>query len=150
MSEAPSNFQDLLNTNAEDAVRPPARPGGTYRATLKAAADTLSSKKRTPGLEMNFTDLEPLSDVDTAAYEAYCASPAVKIEEDSMSDSFWLTTKSLYRLREFCEACGVAAKGKTILQMVGDSIGARVLLTVTQNVGDKGTYSQISGYALDE
>jgi len=150
MSDAPSNFQALLDTNAEDAVRPPARPGGTYRSTLKSSADTISSKKRTPGLEMTFVDLEPLSDVDQALWDAYCASPAVKPEEDTMSDSFWLTQKSLYRLREFCEACGISPKGKTILQMVADAVGNRVLLTVQQNVGEKGTYSQITGFAKDE
>lgn len=149
-SDAPTDFTDLLNMNAEDAVRPPARPSGTYRATLKSSADTISSKKRTRGLEMTFSDLEPMSDVDSAAWEAYIASPAVKPEEDTMSDSFWLTSKSLYRLREFCEACGVSPAGKTIIQMVADAVGERVLLTVQQNVGEKGTYAQITGYAKDE
>ena len=149
-SAVPDNFQDLLNTNAEDAVRPPARPGGTYRATLKSSEDTISSRKRTKGLEMTFSDLEPLSDVDSAAWDEYSNSPAVKPAEDTMSDSFWITSKSLYRLREFCEACGVAPGGKTILQMVADSIGERLLVTVQQTVGDKGTYAQITGYAKDE
>lgn len=150
MSEAPGDFQDLLNTNAEDAVRPPARPGGTYRATLKSSADTISTKKRTKGLEMTFSDLEPLGDVDQDAWKEYCNSPAVKPEEDTMSDSFWITSKSLYRLREFCEACGVTPAGKTILQMVADSVGERLLLTVQQNVGERSTFSQITGYAQDE
>ena len=150
MSEAPQDFSDLLNTAAEDAVRPPARPGGTYRATLKSAEDTISSKKRTKGLEMTFVDLEPLSDVDGAAWEEYVASPMIKPEEDSMSDSFWITSKSLYRIRELCECCGVDPKGKTVLQMVADSIGERLLLTVQQTVGEKGVYSNITGYAKDE
>ncbi len=150
MSEAPDNFSDLLNTAAEDAVRPPARPGGTYRSTFKSSADTISSKKRTKGLEFTFSDLEPLSDVDSAAWENYTSSPAVKPEEDVMSDSFWITTKALYRIREFCEACGVDPKGKTIIQMVGEAVGERVLLTVQQSVGEKGTFSNITGYAKDE
>jgi hypothetical protein len=150
MSEAPQDFSDLLNTSAEDAVRPPARPGGTYRSTFKSSADTISSKKRTKGLEFTFADLEPLSDVDQGAWEHYVASPAVKPEEDVMTDTFWITQKSLYRIREFCEACGVGADGKTIIQMVGDALGERVLLTVQQNMGEKGTFSNITGYAKDE
>jgi hypothetical protein len=150
MSEAPQDFSDLLNTPAEEAVRPPARPGGTYRSTFKSSADTISSKKRTKGLEFEFSDLEPLSDVDEAAWENYVASPAVKPESDTMSDSFWITPKSLYRIKEFCEACGISADGKTVIQMVGDALGERVLLTVQQNVGEKGTYSNITGYAKDE
>ena len=150
MSDAPANFEDLLNTSATDAVRPPARPGGTYRGTFKSSADTISSKKRTKGLEMTFSDLEPLGDVDMAAYDNYVSSPAVKPEEDVMTDSFWITTKALYRIREFCEACGVDAEGRTVIQMVGDALGERVLLTVQQTVGDKGTYSNITGYAKDE
>ena len=150
MSEAPQDFVDLLSTNAEDAVRPPPRPGGTYRATFKSSSDVTSRQKRTKGLEFTFSDLEQLSDVDSAAWEAYCASPAVKPEEDTMSDTFWITQKSLYRIREFCECCGVAAAGRTILQMVADSVGERVLLTVQQNVGEKGTFSNITGYATDK
>ena len=150
MSDAPSDFSDLLNTSAEDAVRPPARPGGTYRGTFKSSADTISRQKRTKGMEMTFVDLEPLADVDSAAYEKYISSPAVKPEEDVMTDTFWITQKSLYRIREFCEACGGSPEGKTILQMVGDAIGERVLLTVQQNVGEKGTFSNITGYAKDE
>ncbi|MGW8177686.1 MAG: hypothetical protein ACWGQW_02660 [bacterium] len=150
MSEAPQDFSDLLNTSAEDAVRPPARPGGTYRATFKSSADTISSKKRTKGLEFTFSDLEPLSDVDQAAWDNYVSSPAVKPEEDTMTDTFWITQKSLYRIREFCEACGVDPKGKTLIQMVADALGERVLLTVQQTVGEKGTFSNITGYAKDE
>ncbi len=150
MTDVPQDFSDLLNTSAEEVVRPPARPGGTYRGTFKSSADTISSKKRTNGLEFTFSDMEPLSDVDQAAWENYVSSPAVKPEEDTMSDSFWITTKSLYRIKEFCEACGVNAAGKTIIQMVGDAIGERVLLTVQQTVGEKGTYSNITGYAKDD
>ena len=150
MSEAPDNYEDLLNTQAEDAVRPPARPGGTYLATLKSSEDTISSKKRTKGLEMTFSDLEPQADVDQTLYEAYASSPMIKPEEDTMTDSFWITAKSLYRIRELCEACGVSPDGKTVLQMVADAVGERLLLTVQQTVGDKGVYSNITGYALDE
>jgi len=149
MSEAPQDFSDLLNTSAEDAVRPPARPGGTYRTTFKSTADTISSKKRTKGLEFTFSDLEPLADVDQAAWDNYISSPAVKPEEDVMTDTFWITQKSLYRIREFCEACGVSPEGKTIIQMVGDALGERLLVTVQQTVGEKGTFSNITGYAKD-
>ena len=150
MSEAPEDFTDLLSTQAEDAVRPPARPGGTYRTTFKSSSDVTSRQKRTKGLEFTFVDLEPLSDVDSEAWQAYIASPAVKPEEDQMSDTFWITRKSLYRIREFCEACGTPPAGRTILQMVADSIGERVLITVQQNVGEKGTFSNITGYAKDK
>lgn len=150
MSEAPEDFADLLQTNAEDAVRPPPRPGGTYRATLKSSADTVSKQKRTKGLEMTFADLEPLSDVDSARWDEYVGSPMIKPEEDVMTDSFWITPKSLYRIRELCECCGVDPAGKTVLQMLADAMGERLLITVQQVVGEKGTYSNITGYAKDD
>ena len=149
-SDAPADFADLLNTNAEDAVKPPPRPGGTYQATLKSSADTTSTRKRTKGLEMTFSDLSPMADVDTALYDAYCASPMIKADEDVMTDSFWITAKALYRIRELCECAGVEPKGKTLLQMVADAMGERLLITVQQTVGEKGTYSNITGYAKDE
>jgi hypothetical protein len=149
-SEAPDNFADLLNTDAKDAVRPPPRPGGTYLATLKSSAETTSSKKRTKGLEMTFSDLEPQSDVNSDAYEAYSSSPMIKPETDVMTDSFWVTPKSLYRIKELCICCGIEPEGKTVLQMVGDAMGERLLITVQQTVGDKGTYSNITGYAVNE
>jgi hypothetical protein len=150
MSDAPSDFADLLDMNAEDAVRPPPRPGGTYVATLKSATDTISKEKRTPGLEMTFSDLDPQSDVNDDAYQEYIASPMVKPEEDTMSDSFWKTPKSVFRIRELCECCGVEAKGKTLAQMLGEAMGERLLITVQQNVGKGGTYANITGYAKIE
>jgi len=74
----------------------------------------------------------------------------IKPEEDVMTDSFWITAKSLYRLRELCECAGVDPAGKTILQMVAEAMGERLLITVEQVVGAKGTYSNIVGYAKDD
>jgi len=150
MSEAPQDYEDLLNTNAEDAVRPPARPGGTYLCTLKSAEDTVSSKKRTKGLEMTFSDLEPQADVDSGAWDEYCAAPMIKADEETMSESFWITAKSLYRIKELCECCGIDPKGKTVLQMVADATGERLLITVQQTVTEKGVYANITGFAKDE
>ena len=150
MSDAPEDFSELLDTNAEDAVRPPPRPGGTYLATLKKSEGVTSTKKRTKGLEMTFSDLSPQSDVNSDAYDEYINSPMIKVEEDVMTDSFWITPKSLFRIRELCECCGIEPVGKTILQMLADAMGERLLITVQQTVGDKGTYSNISGYAKDE
>ena len=149
-SNAPEDFSDLLSTNAEDAVRPPPRPGGTYRATLKSGSDVTSSKKHTKGLEMTYSDLEPMNDVNSDAWNEYASSPMIKPETDVMTDSFWITPKSLYRIRELCECCGVDAAGKTVLQMLGDAMGNRLLITVQQVVGDKGTYSNITGYGKEE
>ncbi len=119
-------------------------------ATLKKSEDVTSSKKRTKGLEMTFSDLEPQSDVNSDSYDEYASSPMIKPETDVMSDSFWVTPKSLYRIRELCECCGVSPEGKTVLQMVADAMGERLLITVQQTVGEKGTYSNITGYAKNE
>lgn len=145
---APQSFEDLLNSDAADAVRPPPRPGGTYLVTVKSSEQVKSSRKGTPGVEFTFTDFEPQGDVDADTWEQYLESPVIDVKMDSMTDTFWITPKSKYMLKEFCEACGSSPEGRTLGQMVEDVMGAKVLATVKQTVGDRSVFANIEGYAL--
>ena len=41
----PMSFDELLDIDASDAIKPPTRPGGTYICTVALAEQVKSSKK---------------------------------------------------------------------------------------------------------
>ena len=64
-TQAAPDFQALLNMPAEDAVKPPAMPVGTYRSLVKGQQAVTSRDKGTPGIEFTFAQFEPQNDVDS-------------------------------------------------------------------------------------
>lgn len=144
----PMSFDELLDIDASDAIKPPTRPGGTYLCTVAIAEQVKSSKKGTPGIQYTFTNFQPQSDVDQDRWSEYVNSPVVDLSTDNMTSTFWLTAKSRFMLKEFAEKCGVNANGRSLRQMSDDVIGAEVLVTVRQTVGDRSTYANIEEFAV--
>jgi len=150
---AAADFQELLNMKAGDAVRPPAKPSGTYRVLVKENQMTKSPQKGTPGVKFTFTDWSPTADVDVDAWEVYLKSPVVDEDTITMEDTFYLTKKAMFLLKEFCKACGAEGDDSTPMgKLVADAMQQRVLIKVSQSVGKDGVsvYNNIDGYAKDE
>jgi hypothetical protein len=145
------DFQEILNMPAEDAVRPPAKPAGTYRVLIKENEMIKSRDKQTPGVKFTFTDWQPTADVDVDKWQEYLKSPVVDEDTISMQDTFYLTKKAMYRLKDFCLAAGTGDTGP-MGKLVGDTLQQRVLVKVSQSVAKDGVtvYNNIDGYAKDE
>lgn len=150
MSEATPDFQDLLSMDASEAVRPPAMPSGTYRALVSKDEPIKSSIKGTPGIQVTFTQFEPMAGVDPEKWQEYLASPVIDGNNISMSDKFWLSKKAMFMLKEFCQKCG--AQDGPLGKMLADSRQNTVLIEVGQTVGGRDgqtVFNEIRSYAAD-
>ena len=151
MTDLP-DFEALLNMDAEQAVRPPAMPPGTYRAIVGSQESVISPKKNSPGVMFTFKNFQPQADVDVQAWEEYLSSPVIEASEITMTDTFWMSKKSMFFLKQFCIACGSDGEGK-MKKLVADAMGQSVLITVAQAVSQRdgvSVYNTIQGYAKDE
>ncbi len=146
MSEV--DFTALLNMDAENAVRPPAMPSGTYLCLIEAQEAVLSQKKNTPGIQFTLTRFEPQADVDTDKWQEYCSSPVIDPQRVSRNETFWLTPTAMWRLKDFCVKAGAQPTGP-MGKLVSDAIGQQVLASVSQTVGSDGesVYNNIDGFA---
>lgn len=151
------DFQELLDTDASEMVKPPPKPSGEYRLLVKDQELIKSRDKGTPGVQFTFTKWEPMATVDVDKWKQYCDSPAIDPDKLSEQEVFWWTKKSGYRLKEFCLKCigydgdpndYKGPMGKLIADAVGQTIIATVVQQVSRNTG--AVYNEITGYAKDE
>jgi len=144
-------WQELLDMDATKAVRPPPLPKGTYRVLIQGQEQVKSEKKGTPGVRFIFTQLDPRPDVSPEKWMEYLKHPAIEGEKPQLDDTFWLSKKAVYRLREFCEKAGAKPEG-TLAKMVVDSVNQTILVSIEQRVAKDGqtVFSEISGYAADK
>ena len=151
MSEGVVDFEQLLDMDAENAVKAPPMPGGTDRALVSENETVTSSQKGTPGIKFTFRGLDPMSDVDVDRWQAYLESPVINKEDINLSDTFYLTPKAMFRLKDFCLACGTGEAGK-MGKLVADAMKQTVLIEVKQSVSrdGKNVYSEIVGYTEDK
>lgn len=143
-------WEDLLNMNAEDAVKPPPRPNGTYRCLVKKKGLSVSKEKKTKGADFEFSVWDAQSDVDPGQWKAYLEHKAIKGNPGVESKTFYLTPKAVHRLREFCEACGARPDG-TLKKMMDDADGHSVLVVIKQRLLDDGetVVGDIHSFAKD-
>jgi hypothetical protein len=145
------DWNDLLTMPAEQAIKPPPIPKGTYRGYIESQEQVKSRDKGTPGIQFNFTKLDPQADVNAEQWREYLDHPAIAGAEPKLSDTFWLSRKAMYRLRDFCEIAGAKPDGM-MAKMVSDAVGSLVLLTINNKVASDGetVYAEIGGYAIVE
>lgn len=147
------DFVGLLDMDAEDAVRPRAMPGGSYRALVKGS-ESIKSREDTDGIKFTLSDFEPLADVDVPAWEEYLAYPTTDPNNITMSNNsttFWLTRKAMFMLKDFCVACGSEETGP-MNKLVAQAMQQKVVCKVAQSVSrdGKGVFNTIEGYSKDE
>lgn len=111
------SFDEVMNMQATDAVRPPPFPSGTYRfLILKHTPGQAQNEKKTPLIELDLKPIAIMPDVDQS-----------KLPEDwnnrIQNYSFFMTKDAAYRLREFAEGIGIPAAGRTFKQIVPELQG---------------------------
>ncbi len=149
---ADPDFTSLLDTEVEEAKRPPVIPQGTWTMMVKSYKEVTSSQKGTPGVEFTLVLQSPGDDVDIAALEAF--SEKADITKRQMRHSFWVTDGALFMMREFIEHCGISHTGKTFKQVlpevVGQAVKAYVNQTPSRRPGDDSVFNEITSFALAE
>lgn len=142
------DFDEIMSQDLEDVHRPPPLPPGTYKILVTGVELTTSEKKKTPGAVFTYENFEPQDDVDADLLKEFEEAPGgSKLSEFKMSDTQWLSPKSLPYVKENF----FAAFGKTsgpLQKVIEDCKGESILVEVVQKVGDSGhAFNEVKSYA---
>lgn len=143
------DFDNMLDMDLDAIHRPPPLPVGTYRVLVEDKQYVKSAKKGTDGCEFTFSNWEPQDDVDKEELEEYLAQPGSNLQSYKRSGNdttFWMTPKTLWRLKEFIEKCGVSAQGP-LGKALEECKGQNVLCFLDQTPGrDGGVFNEIKSF----
>lgn len=121
------DFTAILNTQATAVEAPKQLPAGTYKGVIKEFGTGVSDQKKTPYVEFTYALMTP---VDVQPENIGAAQEALGKGPVDMSESYYLTDKSLYRLVEMLERVGIPRSGNSVGQMVQKATGRPVQVTI--------------------
>ncbi len=135
-----TNFSDLLSMSAEEAKAPKPLPTGTYTFNVKGHEFGESTKKHTKYVQFNVNPINPEPDVDMEALNAF-----ENWNQKEMRLTFYLTTDSIFRLKDFMEHCGMNISGRTFDALIPEVTGSQFNGNIEHSVSDDGktTYGNI-------
>lgn len=135
------NFSALLSKTADEVVKPPPMPGGTYLTMITGHEFGQSSQKKTDFIQFNLRYVEAAEDVDEDELKEI-----PNFTERKGQVKFYLTEDALWRLTEFLqEHVGIEGSGRAINEMIPETMNQPVGVYVTQQLNaEKGeTYSVV-------
>ena len=129
------DFSSILNVKASEVEAPAQFPVGSYTMTVVGNAMGTSEKKNTPYIEFELKVVCPMEDVDQAEY-AKVKDPQTR----SLKTKFFLTPDSLFRLKQFAEACGAdVASERTMAEIIPELTGAEVIGIIKKELAQDGS-----------
>lgn len=129
-----TKFESILDMPASDIERPKPLPVGTYVAMVEGMPRIdKSTKKQTEYVEFTMKILGAQEDVDPDALEEYGG-----IGEATVKNTYYITDKSTYRLKEFYIALGLDIEGKTSRELLEECPGKECLITIKHQPAQSG------------
>jgi hypothetical protein len=131
------NFADILDQPAADVKPPPLLPAGTYQTVIAGLPEAgNSSKKQTPQFKFTHRIVAALDDVD--AEELALAFPE-GIQGKEISNTLYLTEKSLFMLTDMIKNCGIdLSGGKSIRAAIDETPNCEVGIVIKHEPSDDG------------
>lgn len=144
-----TDFSNLLSEPVGSAKRPPVKPAGTYHGTIASYAFDESSKKKTPFVRFNYTNVRPGEDIDQEALRDPDGE-AIDLAKWKPASEFYLTPEAMWRLDEFLEPLP-NAKGRPKNEVIPELRGLPVILTVSIRPSEDGTafFNRVEKVVLD-
>lgn len=128
------NFGSLLDTNADAIERPKPMPEGSYLWVVQGLPRyDKSSKKQTEFAEFTLKCVAAGDDVDAESLAAMGG-----IEDKTQRATFYLTEKSLYRLKEFLQHCGIEVEGRPLRESIEEAPNCQVGAYIRHEASDDG------------
>jgi len=133
-----ASFSSILDKPSNEIERPKPLPVGTYLAMVKGQPRFDKSKQKgTPFAEFTLTLLQHGEDVDAGAIKDYLGTR--KLNQIDIKDTYYLTEEAAYRLKDFCDHCGVEnADGVSLGQRVAQTPGCQLLISIAHKPSDDG------------
>lgn len=122
------NFRELLSVKTEDIKNPVALSEGTYHGILAAREFGESSRNKTPYVRYTVRLHSAGDDVDPADIAE------IDLSSKKLRVDFYLTPDSLYRLRDFLQSLGLSTEGRSLEELIEESLNASVKVYVTQRI----------------
>ena len=144
-----ATFGSILDRKSSEVERPRPLPVGNYLCQVKGLPTyDKSTKKHTEYVEFSMVPIQALDDVDQEQLAEVGGLAGKTIDA-----TFYLTEKSIWRLTEFLNDCGVEEDDLSIRQRVEQSPGCQVICTIIHEPSrdGKGVYANFGGSApVDE
>ena len=132
------DFKELLNKKVDEQKRPPILPAGTYEGVVRDyVLGEARNEDKTPLITFNVQITGPTDDIDQEDLVDEDGNP-VDPNGRRFRQDFFLTDAALYRLTEFIQSCGVDTSGKGFNEVLPDTKGAQVLVTLMQGTTKAG------------
>lgn len=133
--ELATSFESILDTPADKVERPKPLPAGTYSAIVKGMPEHgKSAKKNTPFVKFAYVLQEAFDDVDEDEL-TNCLTNAegevISLSSKSISDTYYTTPDSLYRLTDALEAMGIDLTDKTIRAALDETPNCSINVVVS-------------------
>lgn len=133
--ELATSFESILDTPADKVERPKPMPAGTYSAIVKGMPEHgVSSQKKTPFVKFTYIFQAPFDDVDEdelAAVLTDVDGNVKPITEKVITDTYYTTPDSLFRLTDALESMGIELDGKTIRAALDETPNSSINVVVS-------------------
>ncbi len=148
-----TTVQDILKAKPTEVSRPKPLATGTYHCMVKGQPEHgESTKKKTPFIQFVLQPMAIGDDVDQSALEEALTKKdgtTTPLADKTIRNTYYITPDAVWRLEQFMEHLGYALDGKMSLeQMVAESNGRQVLITLKHTMNDDGTiYAEVASTA---
>lgn len=140
-----TDFESVLQTQADTIEKPPLMPEGGYSTVIKKFELGESSKKKTKFVDFTVGIQAPMDDVDQSIIDEIGMDKIIGKERNV---TFYLTPDALWRLTDFLgDDVGLDKGGKSIEQLINEAVGQEVGITIRHKPTADGTdmYPEVSG-----
>lgn len=133
------HFESLLDAPIDDIERPKPLPPGTYLTIISGIERGKSSKKGTDFIEFEHKLVAAQDDVDEGALKVWLDGES--LENKTFRNTYYVTAKTAWRLKEFLEHCGIDAdNGITLAEGAQMCENAEVYITVAHEPSQDGSF----------
>jgi len=133
-----TSFQDVLNKPAAEIEPPKALPIGTYLCLVDGAPEIAQRGKNNNYCAIfKLKPVQPQPDVDQAALADTLKGAA--LADKKINHTLWITDDAAWRLDQFlAEHLGIDKGKKTLGEMIPESAGKQVLVTLGHRASEDG------------
>lgn len=130
-----AGFESILSKKSSEVEKPKPLPAGTYLAIVSGPPKKGEiGKDKTDVFDYELKLLQPMDDVNQEELNAVGG-----LADKNIRGRFFLTEKAAYRLKEFCDACGVPEDEKSLGERAALCQGQQVKVLVKQEPSQDGT-----------
>jgi hypothetical protein len=134
-----STFEEIASRPTSEIKPPPLFPVGTYLVGIIGVPELVkSTQKQTDGVAFKYKFFQARDDVDRDSLSSALAEANMKITDHEMTDTFWVTEKSAFMLKQFLTDV-LDIPESTLKQMWTEAAGKQLLVHIRHRPRQDGT-----------